>query len=131
MGRTVLIAESNLAFLKVLESTFGVLGFSVVGTASEPSEIAAIAHKTRPDLLIFDLSLSKGGVKSVSDLKQLKQQLPGLKILATGFHEAVDEIIEPVLKAGFDAFWSKSDNRAGFLRTLSALFPDFVKSRLS
>jgi DNA-binding NarL/FixJ family response regulator len=123
MSKTALIAESNKMFLEALAGTLSFLGFSVVGRTTKMDEAIDLARETKPDLLIFDLHLSKDGLAGCSDLKLLKEQRPEMKILALGCHEAVDKILAESLKAGFDGFWSKYDNQLGLINTINILLP--------
>jgi DNA-binding NarL/FixJ family response regulator len=123
MSKTVLIAESNDVFLKVLTATLSLLGFDVVGQTSVKSEVEALALATRPDLLMFDFNLSSDSMAVIPDLKQIKEKLPEMKILVLGFYEATDEFAEVMLDAGFDGFWNKTDTRAGLIEKLNFLFP--------
>jgi hypothetical protein len=46
-----------------------------------------------------------------------------MKIIALGYHEVFDELMGNFLAAGFDGYWNKYDNWAGFLKQLKILFP--------
>ena len=123
MQKSVLIAESNRFFLTTLSEAFPLLGFTVVGTTSKLSALNVLAQKTEPDLLVFDLHLSTNGIAGLTDLQNLKDQLPDMKILVLAIHEAADQFVELILNAGFDGFWNKYDKRAGFINILNFLFP--------
>ncbi len=123
MSKTALIAESNKVFLEALAATLSVLGFSVVGKTTKMDQAIDLARETRPDLLIFDLHLSKDGLAGCSELKVLKEQRPEMKILALGCHEAVDKILAESLKAGFDGFYSKYATHEGLVKTINFLLP--------
>jgi DNA-binding NarL/FixJ family response regulator len=88
------------------------LGFSVVGKTSKLSDVENLVVETKPDLLIFDLNLSEKGKSKLTNLKPLKKQAPKMKILAIGFHEAVDEYLEKFKDIGFDEYFSKFSNRS-------------------
>jgi DNA-binding NarL/FixJ family response regulator len=98
------------------------LGFDVVGTTSQMSDLISLANETKPDLLIIDTHMSSDETASFSDLQYLKELMPGMKIIALGYHEAFDEIIEKFLGVGFDGYWNKYDNQAGLLRLLKLVF---------
>ena len=122
MSKSALIAETNKILIESLAGTLSNFGFKVIGTTSEESDIVDLTLKTRPDLLAFDFRLSRDGVK-LTDLKRLKVQLPQMKIIVMRFHEAANQFAELILKAGFDAFWNKSDSRDAFIQKLKLLFP--------
>jgi DNA-binding NarL/FixJ family response regulator len=121
MAKSVLIAESNTVFLEVLAGSLSLLGFDVVGTTSQMSDLISLASETKPDLLIFDTHISDE-TASFSDLQHLKELMPGMKIIAMGYHEAIDEIMEKFLGVGLNGYWSKYDNEAGLLRLLKLVF---------
>ena len=123
MAKSVLIAESNKVFSDALAGALSLLGFVVVGTTSKRSEANALALETKPDLLIFNCHLSGDETAGFSDLQHLKEQLPEMKIIALGYHEVFDEAMEKFLKVGFDGYWNKYDDWAGFLKQLTILFP--------
>ena len=123
MAISVLIAETNKVFSEAVAGALSLLGFVVVGTTSERSEVATLAQETKPDLIIFDCHMPNDETAGFSDLKHLKEQLPKMKIIALGCHEIFDEIRGNFLAAGFDGYWNKYDNLAGFLKQLKILFP--------
>ena len=122
MPPTVLIAEKNKLFLEILKGTTSSLGFSVVETTSNEFDIETLVIKATPDLLMYDMQLSRDGMR-LTDLKNLKKRLPQMKILVMGFHEATHQFVEEILNAGFDGFWSKFGNRDEFIKKLKTLFP--------
>ena len=123
MSKSALIAESNKFFLATLEESLPLLGFTVVGKASKLSDISALALKTKPDLLLFDIHLSANGIAGRTDLKDLQEQLPEMKVIALGIHEATDYLLELIKNAGFDGFWSKYGKRSELTTLLTVLFP--------
>lgn len=123
MSKRVLIAESSKFFSEVLSETLTLLGFDVVGITSKRSHIDALALKTKPDLLIFDLHLSSKSSNKFNDLKDLREQLPEMKVVVLGIHEAADHLLEQIKNAGFDGFWNKYNKRSELTKLLTALFP--------
>ena len=122
MPATVLIAEKNRLFLEVLRGIYSPLGFSVVGTTSNEFDIEALVIKATPDLLMYDMQLSRDGMR-LTDQKNLKKRFPQMKILVMGFHEATHQFMKEILSAGFDGFWSKFGNRDELINKLRVLFP--------
>ena len=123
MAKTVIVAESNEIFLETIASILSVLGFKVVGKTSELSKVEDLVTETKPDLLVFDFSLSGKGKSKNTDLNHLKEQLPTMKIIALGFQEMTDQLEKDILKFGFDGFWNKYGNRAEFINIVNFLFP--------
>ena len=62
-------------------------------------------------------------MEGFSDLKNLKRQLPNLKILALDSHDAIEEFVERYVKSVFDGYWNKYDECARFFKQLNFLFP--------
>ena len=122
MSATVLIAEKNKLFLEVLNGILSSLGFSVVETTSNEFDIEALIIKAKPDLLLYDMHLSRDLMR-LTDLNNFKKQFPQMKIFVVGFHEATHQFVERILNAGFDGFWSKFSNRGSFIKQLGLLFP--------
>lgn len=123
MSKSVVIAESSDFFSKVLSETLTLLGFTVAGTTSKSSGLNALLSKTKPDLLIFDLNLSKASWNKLNDIKGFKEQLPEMKVVALGIHEATDHLLEAIKNVGFDGFWNIYDKRTEFTKILTLLFP--------
>jgi len=46
-----------------------------------------------------------------------------MKMVVLSFHEATHQFVAEILNAGFDGFWSKFNNRDGFVKKLNVLFP--------
>jgi len=122
MPATVFIAEKNRIFLEVLKGISSSLGFSVVGTTSNEFDIEALVIKATPDLLMYDMQLSRDGMR-LTDLKNLKKRLPQMKIFVIGFHDATHQLVEEILGAGFDGFWSKFGNKDELVKKLNDLLP--------
>jgi DNA-binding NarL/FixJ family response regulator len=122
MSKKVLIAETNKILLEALQGILLAAGFNVVATTSQKSEVAPLSKETKPDLLLFDFHLSGGGWSGLSELEAIKEDLPELKILVLGFHDAVDDFVSKIKKAGGDGFFSKFGDHALFLKTLNILF---------
>ncbi|MFZ0613303.1 MAG: response regulator, partial [Desulfobacterales bacterium] len=99
------------------------LEFIVVGTTDKRQKAAPLAQETKPDLLIFDCNMGSDEMAGFSDLKNLKRQLPNLKILALDNHEAIEEFAERYTNSIFDGYWNKYDGCAGFFKQLNFLFP--------
>ncbi|MDX9786282.1 MAG: response regulator [Desulfobacterales bacterium] len=123
MSKAVLIAESNEMLSRALSDTLSFMGFSIIGKTPLRSRVVALAEKTKPDLLLFDLALSGEGMAGLSDIQRLKQQLPELKILLLGFHESTDQIETKIADAGFNGLWNKCEGRACLIEKLKLLFP--------
>ena len=123
MPRSVLLAEANAYLLEVLSGLLSASGYTVVGETTRQSEVAALARALKPDLLVYDFSLSSEGMAGLSELNTLKAERPEMKILVLGFQDATDEYVAAIIKSGGDAFWNKFESQAGLMKTLKGLLP--------
>jgi DNA-binding NarL/FixJ family response regulator len=80
--------------------------FEVVGEAEAPGEAMEIISKTRPELVLVDLSLKNGD--GLEMIKDLAKQYPELLMLAVSLH---DETVyaERALRAGAKGYIMKSE----------------------
>lgn len=121
MPKSILVAESNAYLLEILSGFLSACGFTVVGETSCETEVAPLARKLKPDLLIYDFNLSSSGLAGLSELKTIKAEQPDLKVLVLGFQDATNEFVDAVVDSGCDAFWNKFESQAGLLKTLNLL----------
>jgi len=120
MSKTAIIAESNPLLLEVLSATCSLLGFNVLAETSSLEQAFASTRQYKPDLLVYDLGLSNRSRSGLSDLRELKHQVPGLKILLLGTHDALDSIADQIADFGLDGYWNKFGSRAQLLDALKA-----------
>jgi DNA-binding NarL/FixJ family response regulator len=120
MSKSVLIAESSELLSAVLSETLTLLGFTVVGRTSKKSQLNTLALKARPDLLIYDLRLSDGSSDTVNIIKDLKAQLPEMKVVALGIYE---HLLEPLKNANIEGYFNIYSKSSEFTKLLTVLFP--------
>jgi len=121
MAKRILIAEPNEYLTETITGVLSDLGFEVVATTQNESEVLSLAQEFEPDLLIVDLGMSKWNGDGQTGIKTIKEYLPNIKILVFGFHDAVHEVVESIEQAGFDGFCSKFDSSNGLLKSIEAL----------
>ena len=122
MAKRVLIADKNRLLLKTYSQLIYSWGFEVVGATSDESNLMALVKETKPDLLLYDLNLSDNGVTELSLPCRIKEEMPEMKILITGFHEAVEATFDAFIAAGFHGFCNKCVPQGDLRKTLESLF---------
>jgi DNA-binding NarL/FixJ family response regulator len=83
--------------------------YEVVGEASNGIEAIHVIRRTRPDLVLLDLSMPK--MDGFSVLRDIKGSFPEIKIMVLTIHESRDHVVE-AFKAGADAYCVKDASRA-------------------
>jgi DNA-binding NarL/FixJ family response regulator len=79
-------------------------GFEVVGEARSGRDLREQISPTRPDLVLLDWELP--GERALDTLSNLRTMYPNLRVIALSGRS---EARQAALKAGVDAFVSKSD----------------------
>ena len=77
----------------------------VVGEAGDANQALNVAHRLRPDLILLDNHLP--GVQGVDAIADLKQALPGVRILMLTVSENVDDMAAG-LRSGADGYLLKT-----------------------
>jgi two-component system response regulator DesR len=95
-------AEYRMLARVVLEQA----GHAIVGEAANADDAVAQAGSTAPDVLLLDLNLA--GRAGLDALPQLREALPGVRIVVLTSGQAGDER-ERALQAGADGFIAKPE----------------------
>lgn len=100
------IVEDSVHIQKRLQVFVEVLpGIHVVGIASEVEQAYRAIMKVNPDAMILDLQLGDGN--GLSLLKNIKQNIPNIKVVVLTNHSS-DANRMQALRAGADNFLDKS-----------------------
>jgi DNA-binding NarL/FixJ family response regulator len=103
------IVEDHQLFREGLKSMFrNREGIDIVGEAEDGLEALRGIRKSKPDLVLLDLSMPKLG--GISVIKEVKRELPQTRILALTIHES-DQYILEVFQAGADGYCIKDTSR--------------------
>ncbi len=97
-----LLREGLKALLKVDEN------LQVVGEAENGLEALKCAEKSKPHLILLDLSMPK--MSGLSVIKELKSRFPEIKILALTIHES-DQYVLEAFQSGADGYCLKDASR--------------------
>jgi DNA-binding NarL/FixJ family response regulator len=80
----------------------------VIGEAEDGLEAIKEIRKSKPDLVLLDLSMPKIG--GISVMKEVKREFPDIRILALTIHES-DQYVLEAFKAGTDGYCIKDASR--------------------
>ncbi len=103
--KRIAIADDHKLLRDTIKSLINATqGMEVVGEAADGLSAVEMVKRILPDLLLLDVSLPK--LSGISVLKNLKEELPDVKIMILTMHESDDYIAE-FLKAGADGYCLK------------------------
>ena len=111
--KKIVIAEDHLLYRETLKQLL--TGYEIVGETDHGSKVSSLLEKTKPDLLILDLSLPN--VSGIAIAKQIKQTHPDVMILVLTIH-MTEDYVQEALKAGVDGYCLKDEDSG---RILSAI----------
>ncbi len=119
MARTILVADDNRQFLKMLSRVFEIEAeYDLCAQAANGREAIALAIQHRPELIILDLAMPEvNGIEASVELKQIMPDIP--IIILTQYAEIAKAM--PPAGLPFDRVVSKAD---------AAELMDHVKSLL-
>lgn len=105
----VLIAEDHQLFRDGLKSILEGRGdIEIVGEAEDGLEAIHKIRKTKPELVLLDLSMPK--MNGISVTKEVKRESPQIKIMILSIHEAKPFVVE-AFNAGADGYCLKDASR--------------------
>jgi len=114
--KRVAIADDHKLLRDTIKSLINATeGMKVVGEAADGVSAVEMVRRVLPDLLLLDVSLPK--LSGISVLKNLKEELPDVKIIMLTMHES-DEYIAEFLNAGADGYCLKD---AGWKELVAAM----------
>lgn len=102
----ILIADDSTAMREALQRLFsGVLGISVVGAATDGVDALELAHTTKPDVLVLDMSMPKAnGLKVVQEIRKTNNSMQIIIFSA----DPAFILREASLRAGANFYLNKS-----------------------
>jgi DNA-binding NarL/FixJ family response regulator len=92
--------------------------YEVIGVAEDGKEAVRGVERSKPDLIILDLSMPK--MNGLEAIKEIKKISPTTKILVLTMHDKADYVLE-VLKAGGDGYMLKYDTRADLMTAIKSI----------
>jgi DNA-binding NarL/FixJ family response regulator len=115
----ILCADDHFLVLEGLETLLGTIEFvNFIGKASDGKELLRALNESQYEVLLLDINL---GNEDGRDLcKTIKQSFPLLKVIAlTSFSDTIT--VKSAIKAGFDGYLLKADNREEIVNALLAV----------
>jgi DNA-binding NarL/FixJ family response regulator len=107
--KKVVIAEDHKLFREGLKSMLSARNdLKVVDEAQDGLEAIRCVKRNKPDLLLLDLSMPR--LSGISVMRDIKNQFPGVKILALTIHES-DQYVLEAFEAGADGYCIKDAGR--------------------
>ena len=117
--KKIVIAEDHQLFREGLRSMLESRGdVEVVGEASDGLEAIRCIKKMRPELLLLDISMPR--LNGISVIKDLRMQLPDLKILVLTIHES-DQYILETFNAGVNGYCIKDSSRNELMMAIDSV----------
>jgi DNA-binding NarL/FixJ family response regulator len=116
------IVEDHQLFREGLKSMLkNRADITIVGEAEDGLEALRGIRKTKPDLVLLDLSMPKLG--GISVIKEVKRELPETRMLALTIHES-DQYILEVFQAGADGYCIKDTSREELMIAIESVLQD-------
>ena len=107
--KKVVIAEDHKLFREGLKSMLSARNdLKVVDEAQDGLEAIRCVKRNKPDLLLLDLSMPR--LSGISVMRDIKSQIPEVKILALTIHES-DQYVLEAFEAGADGYCIKDAGR--------------------
>src|SRR4051794_13232869 len=91
----IVIADDDVLLRAGLASLLEGAGFDVVGQAGDATELLALVHEHRPDMVVVDIRMPPNHLTEGLDAaRQIRAELPDIGILVLSAHVEVDEAME-------------------------------------
>ena len=115
----VVLADDHPMFRYGLRAVLdGAEEVAVVGEAADGEQLLALVDKTRPDVVLTDLTMP--GLDGATATRRLLQRHPKLGVLVLTMHDD-DEMLFGALRAGAQGYLLKGADKAEILRAVLAV----------
>jgi DNA-binding NarL/FixJ family response regulator len=105
-GPRIVLADDHGLFLEGLKQLVSKL-HQVVGTAGNGRDVIALVERTRPDLVVMDISMP--ALNGIETARQLVRDHPRLKIIFVTMHSTPDYVLE-AFRAGASGYVLKQSS---------------------
>jgi DNA-binding NarL/FixJ family response regulator len=90
IGRTVVIADDDLLLREGIASLLTQAGYSVVGQASDATELLRLVHDQRPEVAIVDIRMPPDhATEGLRAAQAIREEMPEIAILVLSAHVEV------------------------------------------
>jgi DNA-binding NarL/FixJ family response regulator len=127
----IFIVEDHQLFREGLKSLLTSRNdIEIVGEAEDGLEAVRQIRKAKPDLVLLDLSMPK--MSGFSVMKELKRELPHIRILALTIHETEYHVLE-AFEAGTDGYCVKNASKKDLMIALDSVLEGktYISPRIS
>jgi DNA-binding NarL/FixJ family response regulator len=116
----IVLVDDHRIFRDGLKSLLSEVDFiEVIGEASGGSELLELLKKTKPDLVIVDISMKD--ISGIEVSKQITSLYPELKIMILSMHTN-EEFVINAIKAGVNGYLSKDASRDELLDAIKIIY---------
>jgi DNA-binding NarL/FixJ family response regulator len=107
--KQIFIVEDHRLFREGLKAMLSLdPGYEIIGEAEDGLEAVRLIRKSRPDLVLLDLSMPR--MNGFSVLREIKGAMPEVKILVLSIHES-DQYVLQAFEARADGYAIKDSSR--------------------
>jgi DNA-binding NarL/FixJ family response regulator len=107
--KQIFIVEDHRLFREGLKAMLSLdSGYDVIGEAEDGIEAVRLIRKSKPDLVLLDLSMPR--MNGFSVLREIKTAMPEVKILVLSIHES-DQYVLQAFEARADGYAIKDSSR--------------------
>ncbi len=118
MTLRILIADDHSLFRDGMVSLLRAAGMNVVGEAGDGQEAIDEALRLKPDLVLLDINMPRGG--GLEALRQIRKKLPDTKVVMLTVSDDDNNLVEAVT-SGAQGYLLKSQDAKGFIASLDSL----------
>ena len=131
----ILLADDHRLLREGLRRSLEDAGLTIVGEAGDGQEAVAMAEEHRPDVVLMDVTMPKGG--GVEATRVIRSRMPDVEVLVLTMH-ADPEVVAEAVRAGAAGYLVKdctTDDIVAMLHAVAsgeaALSPDLASSMLA
>ena len=107
--KQIFIVEDHRLFREGLKAMLSLdPGYEIIGEAEDGIEAVRLIRKSKPDLVLLDLSMPR--MNGFSVLREIKAAMPEVKILVLSIHES-DQYVLQAFEARADGYAIKDSSR--------------------
>jgi DNA-binding NarL/FixJ family response regulator len=120
----VVVAEDDVLLREGLASLLADSGFEVVGRCGDPTELLALVHQHKPDLVIVDIRMPPThGTEGLDAARVIRRDLPDTAVLVLSAHIEVEQATELLASGHRSGYLLKSriSDVEDFLATLDRI----------